>query len=318
MLCRRLVTLAWTLLALITLTSAWPAFRKRDRDARRFDNFEESFDVLSAYLNNFRRSFYGFPSNETGKKVAEWRKSMDVNPEELGEYMEGDILFPPITRRNGLRKIYAQWPNGVVPFIISPYFNAQQRQLIYDAMEHFHKFTCIRFKQYTGEESDFIRITSSNTGCWSAVGRIGGPQDINLQVPGCMVKIGTVIHEFMHTLGFLHEQSRWDRDEFVDILWDNIVRGREHNFNKSTKEITTTFGVGYDYGSVMHYSSTAFSINNQSKTIVPKKKLNSSIFDLISGIFQDNNEVKLGQREGLSKKDILKIRRMYKCGNFTE
>lgn len=103
--------------------------------------------------------------------------------------------------------------------------DAQQRQLIYDAMEHFHKFTCIRFKQYTGEESDFIRITSSNTGCWSAVGRIGGPQDINLQVPGCMVKIGTVIHEFMHTLGFLHEQSRWDRDEFVDILWDNIVRG---------------------------------------------------------------------------------------------
>jgi len=36
--------------------------------------------------------------------------------------------------------------------------------------------------------------------------------------------------------------------------------------------------------------------------------------DLIGGIFQGNTREKLGQREGFSKKDILKIRRMYKCG----
>lgn len=46
--------------------------------------------------------------------------------------------------------------------------------------------------------------------------------------------------------------------------------GHTHNFNKAPAEVTDAFGVGYDYSSVMHYSSTAFSKNNQLKTIVPK------------------------------------------------
>jgi len=92
-------------------------------------------------------------------------------------------------------------------------------------MDDYHKYTCIRFKPYTGEESDYIRITAGNTGCWSSVGRIGGRQDVNLQVPGCLTQKGTVIHELMHAVGFLHEHSRYERDDYVDILWDNISNG---------------------------------------------------------------------------------------------
>ncbi|KYN01688.1 PREDICTED: zinc metalloproteinase nas-4-like [Cyphomyrmex costatus] len=314
--CRLLATLVWTLLVLTTLTFAWPSFRRRNgRDI--FDNAVNSPGGLIAHLRNFGSSLYRFPSNETGLKVAQWREDMDVNPEELGEYVEGDILFPPNVGRNGLAAVSARWPNGVIPFIISPYFNAQQQKVIYDAMSDYHKYTCIRFKPYTGEESDYVRITAGNTGCWSSVGRIGGRQDINLQVPGCLTQKGTVIHELMHAVGFLHEHSRYERDDYVNILWDNISNGHTHNFNKAPPEITYAFGVGYDYGSVMHYSSTAFSRNYQLKTIVPKRQLNGGILDLIGGIFQENSEVKLGQREGFSKKDILKIRRMYRCGKRT-
>ncbi|KAL0119849.1 hypothetical protein PUN28_007937 [Cardiocondyla obscurior] len=257
--------LAWTFI--LTLTSAWPSFRRRDV----FDNSVDSPDGLIAHLRNFGNLLYRSPSNETGLKVAQWHKGMDVNPEELGEYAEGDILFPPSNgARNGLTAVSARWPNGVIPFVISPYFNAQQQRLIYDAMDDYHKYTCIRFKPYTGEESDYIRITAGNTGCWSSVGRIGGRQDINLQVPGCLTQKGTVVHELMHAVGFLHEHSRYERDEYVDILWNNIAQGHAHNFNKAVPEVTHAFGVGYDYGSVMHYSSTAFSRNNQLKTIVPK------------------------------------------------
>lgn len=45
--------------------------------------------------------------------------------------------------------------------------------------------------------------------------------------------------------------------------------GHENNFDKADKEKTTGFGVPYDYRSVMHYSSTAFSVNGK-KTIIPK------------------------------------------------
>jgi hypothetical protein len=77
-----------------------------------------------------------------------------------------------------------------------------------------------------GEESDYIRITAGNTGCWSNIGRIGGPQDINLQVPECLIKKGSIIHELMHAIGFMHEQSRYDRDDYIDIQWHNIKPGR--------------------------------------------------------------------------------------------
>ena len=61
--------------------------------------------------------------------------------------------------------------------------------------------------------------------CWSYIGHIGGPQDMSLEVPGCIFT-SVVQHEFIHALGFYHEQSRADRDCFVWINWDNIEDGK--------------------------------------------------------------------------------------------
>ena len=58
------------------------------------------------------------------------------------------------------------------------------------------------------------------------MGRIGAAkQTVSLGVPGCMSK-GVALHELMHTLGFQHEQSRSDRDDYVKVIADNIEGGR--------------------------------------------------------------------------------------------
>lgn len=67
--------------------------------------------------------------------------------------------------------------------------------------------------------------TSELSGCYSYVGRVGGSQTINYP-QWCLDQYGSVQHEMLHALGFYHEQSRFDRDDYVTIMWDNIQAGR--------------------------------------------------------------------------------------------
>lgn len=97
-----------------------------------------------------------------------------------------------------------------------------QLNLIYDAMKEYDKYTCIRLKPRTNEK-DYVKFVSDNSGCWSYLGKVGGEQPINLQIPGCVTKKGTIMHEIMHAVGFWHEHTRVDRDNYVDIIWNNII-----------------------------------------------------------------------------------------------
>lgn len=73
------------------------------------------------------------------------------------------------------------------------------------------------------------------------------------------LKVGVIIHELMHAIGFVHEQTRPDRDDWVEIVWENIVEGDEDQFQKFPTGYVQTLGTDYDYASVMHYGPYDFS-----------------------------------------------------------
>lgn len=59
--------------------------------------------------------------------------------------------------------------------------------------------------------------------CWSYVGKMESGQLLSL-APGCDHK-AVIEHELLHALGFYHEQSRQDRDDYVNIHLDQVVDG---------------------------------------------------------------------------------------------
>ena len=76
----------------------------------------------------------------------------------------------------------------------------------------------------------------------------------------CWLDPGTIEHEFLHALGLSHTQNRFDRDNYVQIVWQNVQGGRPNtNFWKHGPY--GYLGLPYDYLSVMHYREADWGIN---------------------------------------------------------
>lgn len=159
---------------LISATKSLPLISKEERINNTIIETIESLGFID--LSHYGRSIFGEPDTETGEILAKYNPDTDeVNPEELGSYVEGDILMPLGQARNGLSSITARWPNGIIPYEIRGNFDAYQMNLIEQAFNEYHSKTCIRFVPRTNQQ-DYVSIVNGNTGCWSSVGRVGGRQ----------------------------------------------------------------------------------------------------------------------------------------------
>ncbi|KAM9861201.1 hatching enzyme 1.2-like [Aulostomus maculatus] len=189
--------------------------------------------------------------------------------------------------------LWGKWMDGKVyiPYYIANHFSSREKSIITRGLESFSAVSCIRFRPYQSGDHEWLSIESRD-GCYSYVGRQGGSQTVSLSRQGCLYH-GTIQHELLHALGFNHEQTRSDRDYHIRVNWDNIIEGMEYNFYKIN---TLNQGTPYDYNSVMQYEKYAFSKNNR-PTMVPIP----------------NSNVSFGQATQMSKNDIDRLNRLYKC-----
>ncbi|XGW15147.1 hypothetical protein V3C99_000992 [Haemonchus contortus] len=157
----------------------------------------------------------------------------------MGNKMEGDIAIEDLKKfvadnnrlgRNAIRQVYRRWPNREIPYALSSQYGSYARSVIAKAMQEYHDKTCIRFvPRDVNRHVDYIFIHPDD-GCYSLVGKTGGRQPVSLD-SGC-IQVGTIVHELMHAVGFFHEQSRHDRDEFIEIVWRNVQNGADDQFEK--------------------------------------------------------------------------------------
>lgn len=161
-------------------------------------------------------------------------------------------------------------------------------------MDEIERETCIRFKPRK-IASDYINIFSGRF-CKSNLGRVGGQQELSLNKFKCMQN-GIVIHELLHALGYIHMHSRPNRDKYVKVMWNNIDPRFFREFDRVSPQFFNYYGTSYDYNSIMHYGSKA-GTKNGGVTIMPHDASYSGA---------------IGQRNGLSAGDILRINNKYNC-----
>eukprot|EP00079_Xenopus_tropicalis_P036015 XP_017949786.1 PREDICTED: meprin A subunit alpha-like [Xenopus tropicalis] len=215
-----------------------------------------------------------------------------INLESGLNLFEGDIVLPP-RARNALLDDYYRW-SFPIPYILADNLDLNAKSVILKAFEMFRLKSCVDFKPYEGEPT-YIHFQKFG-GCWSMVGDLKVGQNLSIG-ERCDYK-AIVEHEILHALGFYHEQSRSDRDDYVKIWWEEITSGMEHNFNKYEDNYITDLNTPYDYESVMHYGPLSFNKNPDVPTITAKIEAFNDI---------------IGQRLDFSEIDLERLNRMYNC-----
>ncbi|OWF45479.1 Zinc metalloproteinase nas-6 [Mizuhopecten yessoensis] len=215
-----------------------------------------------------------------------------------GVLREGDIYVEK-QNRHAVGNPRLTWRGRHVPYVLDPGFDQDQVNIITTAMADLHDLVgddCINFQQKIDSDRDYVTILKgTDNGCYSDVGRHGGAQKLSL-APRCLHK-GTIFHELMHTLGFWHEHTRPDRDQYIQINWDNIAYHKQPNFFKMDERDVVVLD-RYDFYSIMHYSMYAFSNNNLTTIQLSDSSVDTS---------------RIGQRVNLTALDTIKIRKLYNC-----
>jgi len=195
---------------------------------------------------------------------------------------EGELLALNRTdnTRSGLEPIIRHWANAIVPYVVDASFSSAERAVIAQGIKHVEDNSCIRFIPRVGHH-DYLDIVPGGGGCYATVpywpGR--GRMEIGLNQSFC-IYMYVVVHELLHILGVMHEQSRPDRDDYITINWEKLKPGGPINSYKDAwvgtdpstlpgicKDDTLDYdncfsgyyvsacGLPYDYSSIMHYGA---------------------------------------------------------------
>ncbi|KAI8514241.1 Meprin A subunit beta [Branchiostoma belcheri] len=281
-------------------------------------------------------------------------------------------------KRKAIRDLRLRWPGGTIPYIMGDSLTHNDRYYIDQAMAKWHEHSCVRFKPYSRKMASYLGhhdhiIFYKGSGLMTGDGRrpmrhltregsnfnltrlpeadgknVGRLLERDQQVvsinDACLFAtsnpVGVIMHELGHVMGLYHEHSRPDRDEFVDILvnnvrgwWEhsdsNVSRpGEEYNFQKMSSSDINLYNIPYDYMSIMHYYNSRAILTGavlrttarcrccSVKDEVPNEWTVRA--DLQTIVTKDTKyQYSIGHKHALSFYDIKTVNLLYGCGDLS-
>ncbi len=194
------------------------------------------------------------------------------------------------------------WPNGLLPIEFDRKISSARRNrflnLCNDVWGANADIQCVPWSE--ARHGDLkIYLTQDNSGCWSHVGaapsHLSQTRRMNLSSFGCWSN-RVILHELGHALGLLHEHQRPDRDQFVKIFSENAHEKYKYAFQLLVPKSSNTIQVAsaYDFKSIMHYNSQAFSKNGRKTiTALPEYRQYENSFGRLNNLSPtDHNTLK--------------------------
>ncbi|MEZ4752463.1 MAG: M12 family metallopeptidase [Bdellovibrionota bacterium] len=181
---------------------------------------------------------------------------------------QGDIILGSVEDGEKVEKGYYKpfrprlWESNEIPYHIDEKLPNPDR--VREALDQLESQTALKFIPFSGQEDALVFVRGSEH-CYSYLGRIGGHQPVQL-ADTCSAP--AILHEVMHALGFIHEHSRTDRDEYVKVNWDNIDPKFRMQFETVPEILMDPIkGTPFDYASIMLYPPNAFAKDKNKLTL---------------------------------------------------
>lgn len=213
-----------------------------------------------------------------------------------------------LSRKLDLQRVLnMRWPNKTMN-IDSSILKPKHQKFIEQTADYLNSVSCFNFRTHFPKKTTPLAliVNKNRKACYARLGYKRKIQRINLP-PICFQNTGIVIHELLHSTGIDHEQSRIDRNEFVNIQLDNIMDSKRNNYQKSKGHygFLMTMGLPYDYNSLMHYPATGSSFAKNKHIPVMKVLKDPGTTSWI-----------LGQGLSANRKDIAQLNRLYDCQGY--
>jgi len=200
---------------------------------------------------------------------------------------------------------FPKWINARIPYVLDSSFSSSSYHMtaLQNSINVLKDNTCIRIIPRT-TETKYLKMynTGPSGSCNSGVGMIQAGQPLRIAdwctgkpySNGIKSSWYSMVHELMHAMGFVHEQCRTDRDDYV---WVNMSHPEAQYIDYQKMPLSSSKIVSkYDYDSLMHYPGE----NGLLET------------------YDSNMQDVIGQRSHLSDCDIAKINRYYECSGYDQ